>query len=201
VRSPLAWILAGVGILAVLLIGAALAGNDEGETVPAGDWAQSVCGAVGVWRGEIEDIVDAVRVPNAESTSGEEPQSETPQGRTGFVRKSVERAVGATETLVVGIDNAGVPETENGEEAADDISTWAERALGDLEEAQDSLENEADTLEEGIEQFQDATGAIGSALVGGVQTITDVARLDPELAAAFRDASTCQQLREERGAR
>ena len=54
IRRPLAWILAGVGILAVIVVGAAVGGNDDaGETVPAGVWAQSVCGAVGVWRGEI----------------------------------------------------------------------------------------------------------------------------------------------------
>jgi hypothetical protein len=199
-RGPLTWIV-GIAVGVVLVLGVtALIGNrdDQGETVAAGDWAQSVCGSVGAWRGALESIVEDVRTPNAAATGGEEPQSETPQGRTGFVRKGLERAVQATETMVEGIDNAGVPETENGEEAADDVSTWAERALGDLEEAQDSLDEEADSLEEAIEQLQDATGAIGSALVGGVQTITDVAQLDPALAVSLQQSSTCEQLREER---
>ena len=81
------------------------------------------------------------------------------------------------------------------------MSVWAERAHSDLEEAQDSLDDEADSLEAALEQFQNATGAIGATFVGGAQTLTDVAQLDPALAVAFRDASTCQQLREQRGAR
>ena len=183
-RSPVIWLLAAGGVVAVIIAAAAIGGRDEsGETVSAGDWAQNVCGAVAVWRGELEAIVEDVRTPNASSTAGgEEPQSETPQGRTGFVRKGLERAIQATETVVEGIDNAGVPDTEQGEEAAEDVSTWAERALGDLEEAQDSLDEEAETIEASIEQFGDATGAIGAAVVGGVETITGVAELDPALA-------------------
>ena len=196
------WILVAVGVVLVLAVTGLIGSrDDEGEPVTAGEWAQNVCGAVGVWRGEIEATIEQIRTPSANGAPGSEPQSETPQSRTGFVRKGLERSVQATETMVEGIDNAGVPDTESGEEAANDMSVWTERALSDLEEAQDSLDEEADSLEDAIEQFQDATGAIGATLVGGVQTITDVAQLDPALAAAFRDTSTCQQLREERGAR
>ena len=38
---------------------------------------------------------------------------------------------------------------------------------------------------------------IGGVLVSGVQTITDVAELDPALAVALSNSSTCEQLREE----
>jgi hypothetical protein len=198
-RGPLPWILAGVGILAVILVGAALGDDDSGETVPAGQWAQNVCGAVGVWRGAIEPIVEDIRTPNAFSTTGEEPQSETPQGRTAYVRKGLERAVESTETMVEGIESAGTPDSPEGEQAADDIATWAERALDELEEAEDSLEEEADSPEQSIEQFQDAVGAITGAFVGGAETIAGIAELDPALAAAARQSSTCQQLQEERG--
>jgi len=200
-RGPVVWI-AGVAVGLVLVLAVtALIGNrdDQGEQVAAGEWAQSVCGAVGVWRGAMEAIVEDVRTPSAVSMSGEEPQSETPQGRTGLVRKGLERAVQATETMVEGIDNAGVPDTESGEDAADDVSVWAERALDDLEEAEDALEEEADSIDESIEQFTDATGVVGGVLVSGVQTITDVAQLDPALGAAFLNTSACQQLREESG--
>ena len=200
-RGPLTWIV-GVAVGVVLVLGVtALIGNrdERGETVTAGEWAQNVCGAVGVWRGELEAIVEDIRTPSAVSTAGEEPQSETPQGRTGFIRKGLERGVQATETMVEGVDNAGVPDTESGEEAADDMSAWAEGALDDLEEAQDSLDDEADSLEESIEQLTGAARTMAEVLVSGVQTLTDVARLDPELAAAIQDSSTCQQVREENG--
>ena len=200
-RGPLAWIVAGVGVIAVIIVAAAIGGRDEsGETVPAGEWAQSVCGAVGVWRGELESIVEDVRSPNAETAAGsEEPQSETPQGRTGFIRKGLERAVGATETLVEGVDNAGVPDTPDGEEAAERVSDWADDAQEELEESEDALEDEAETLEEAIEQLTDAARTIGAVLASGAQTIVEISRLDPELAAALSDASTCEELREETG--
>ncbi len=194
------WILAAVGILAVILVAAAIGGRDEsGETVPAGEWTQSVCGAIGVWRGELEDIVDDVRNPNAQTAAGsEEPQSETPQGRTGFIRKGLERAVGAAETLVVGIDNAGIPDTPEGEEAAERVSDWAEDAQAELEETEDGLEDDPETIEESITQLADAARTIVAVLGSGVQTIVEVSRLDPELAQAALETSTCQQLRAER---
>ena len=150
-RGPLPWILAAVGVIAVIVVGAAIGGRDDsGEVVPAGEWTQSVCGAIGVWRGELEDIVNDVRDPNAQTAAGsEEPQSETPQGRTGFIRKGLERAVEAADTLVVGIDDAGIPDTPEGEQAAETVSDWADSAQKELEDAQDSLDEEADSLEAG----------------------------------------------------
>ena len=72
------------------------------------------------------------------------------------MRKGLERAVQATETMVEAVDNAGVPDTPQGEEAAEARLRWADSALDDLEEAQDSLDEEADSLEEALEQV---TGA------------------------------------------
>jgi hypothetical protein len=79
------------------------------------------------------------------------------------------------------------------------VSDWADGALDDLEQAQDSLDGEAETLEEAIEQAVGAVSAIGSTLASGVQTVADVARDDPELAGAIEQSSTCQELREEAG--
>jgi hypothetical protein len=155
-----------------------------------------VCGAIGVWRGELESIVEDVRTPNAAAGS-EEPQSETPQGRTGFIRRGLERAVQATETMVVGVENAGTPDTPDGEQVADIVGSWANEALADLEGAQESLEEEADSLEAAIGQVVGGARAIGTVLASGTQALVDVARVDPELASAIRDASTCQELREE----
>ena len=197
-RGPLPWLLAAVGIVAVLVVAALIGDRDRSdETVPAGEWAQSVCGTIAVWRGELEAIVEDIRTPSSESTAGEEPQSETPQGRTGFLRKGVERGVQAAETLVEGIDNAGIPDTEQGEEAAEIASNWADSALNGLEEADDALDDEADSLEESLEQFAEVTRALGTSLVGGVTALADLAQADPELARTVLDTSTCQQLRAE----
>ncbi len=199
-RGPWLWvvvILAGlVGLVAVV----ALVGRDDNkdETIPAAEWADNVCGAVAVYRGQIESIVNGVRDPDASGSLGaEEPQSETPQGRKGFIRDGLEQAIEATETVVVAIDDAGIPDTANGAEASNAISDWADATRDDLEDAQDSLDNEADTLAEAIAQLTDAAKAIAGAVTSGVKAVADVGRTDPELAAALRDSSTCQQLREE----
>ena len=197
-RGPLTWIIGvAVGVVLVLGVTALIGNRDEGgQPVTAGEWAQNVCGAVGAWRGELEAIVEEIRTPSAVDTAGEEPQSETPQGRTGFIRVGVERSVQAAKTLVEGVDNAGVPDTPEGKEAAGRVSDWADSALSDLEKSQDSLDDEADSLEQSIEQLTGSARTIAAVLTSGAQTIVDVGRLDPELAAALRTSSTCQQVRE-----
>jgi hypothetical protein len=200
VRGPLAWIVAAAGVVVVILVVAAIGGRDKSdETVTAGEWAQSMCGAVGVWRGQMEAIVEDIRTPSSAAPSGEEPQSETPQGRTGLVRSGLERAIEATETMVEGLDNAGIPDTAAGEDAAEDISNWANGSLNDLEEAEESLDEEAETLEEAVEQIGGALGTLGSVVANGVQAITTATLTDPELASALQESSTCQELREEAG--
>ena len=129
-RGPLTWIV-GIAVGVVLVLGVtALIGNrdKQGETVTAAEWAQNTCGSVGAFRGEMESIVEDIRTPSAVIASGEEPQSETPQGRTGFIRVGMERGVQATKTLVEGVDNAGIPDTAEGEEAARRVSAWADSA-------------------------------------------------------------------------
>ncbi len=196
--AHVAWIVAAAGIV-LLIVVVALIGNrdNSGETVSAGEWAESVCGAIGVWRGELEATVEEIRTPPAAAGGDVEPQSETPQERTGLIRTGLERAAQATETMVEGIENAGTPDTPNGEEVADVVSSWADSALDELEDAQDSLDEEADTLEASIQQLTGAARAIGSVLASGTRTVADVVQTDPELVSVIRDTSTCQELREE----
>jgi hypothetical protein len=196
VRGPIAWIVGIVGGIILVLVATAMVGNrdDSGETVPAGQWAQSVCGSIGVWRAEIEVIVDGIRQAPATGTGVEEPQSQTPQGSPSLVRSGLEEIVRATEVLVTGIDSSGVPETDQGEAAAEQVASWADTSLANLNEAEDSLETEAATPEEAIGQLTSAAGSIRLVVVSGYETLADIALLDAELAAAIRESSTCQEL-------
>ena len=199
-RAPFTWLVVGVGILLVIVAAAAIGNRDQsGETVPAGEWAQNVCGAVGVWRGQMEAIVEDIRTPSSAAPSGEEPQSETPQGRTALIRAGLERGVEATETVVDAIEASGVPDSANGEASAEQVSAWAAGAVDELNQAQDTLDDESETLEDSIEQLTGAAAAIGTVLASGRQTIADVANSDPELADAVRDSGTCQHVREDAG--
>jgi hypothetical protein len=195
-----AWIVGIVaGIVVVLLITLAIGRhNDKNKTVAAGDWANTVCANIATWRGEMESIVDDVtQAPAVGSLGVEEPQSQTTGGRTELIRDSLTSAVRATSTMVVGIDDAGTPNTAHGKEAASQVSDWAHSAKTDLEQAETALHTQATTLEDAVRKVTGAASAITTSLTTGVRTIASVARLDRELAAAFKNTSTCQGLSQE----
>jgi hypothetical protein len=194
----LGWIIAAVGIVLVLVATGLIGDSDHaGESVPAGEWAQDVCAAVGVWRGEAEAISESFRLS---SESNEQTENvPTPEGRLGSAQVALERSLEAADTLVEAVDRAGVPDTAGGEEAADQVSSWANGAKEDLEEAEDLLDDEPDSLEDDVERVTEIARLIGGVLESGRQTLAAVVTSDPELEAAFRDSSTCQQLQEETG--
>jgi hypothetical protein len=169
----------------------------SGDTVAAGEWAQDVCAAVGVWRGEAEAISESFRLSSESDEQTE--NAPTPEGRLGAAQVALERSIGAADILVEAIDRAGVPDTPEGEEAADQISSWASGAKDDLEEAEDLLDEEPDTLEDDVERVTEIARLVAGVLESGRQVLATVGTSDPELEAAFRDSSTCQQLRAEAG--
>jgi hypothetical protein len=198
------WLVWGVAILAglVLVTGvAALIGgdDDEGETVTATEWADNVCGTVLVWRGTLESIVDGVRSAGQSDAAGGESGAESPQGRAGSVRTGLEQALIATETMVEGVARAGIPDTPNGQDAADTLESWGSGAVDDLEDAQDALGDETDSTGEELEQLGQAVTTLIGVYVSGGQAVADAAGQDPELLAALRSSEKCDQLAEEVG--
>jgi hypothetical protein len=195
----LGWIIAIVGIVLVLVATGLIGDRDRsGDTVPAGEWAHDVCAAVGVWRGEAEAISESFRL-SAESNEQTEGGAQTPEGKLGAAQHALERAIESVDTLVEAIDRAGIPDTAQGDQAAEQVSAWANGAKNDLEEAEDRLDDEGDSLEDDIENVTEAARRIAGVLESGRQVIASVAASDPELEAAFRDSSTCQELRAETG--
>jgi len=198
-RGSVGWVIAGLGIVLVLVATGLIGDRDRsGESVAAGEWTQDVCAAVGVWRGQIEAISESFRL-SAESNDQTETAAPTPEGKLGAAQLALERAIESADTLVEAIDRAGTPDTAGGEEAADQVSSWANGAENDLEQAEDLLDDEPDSLEEDIERVTEVARLIAGVLESGRQVLATVATSDPELEAAFRDSSTCQQLREETG--
>ena len=92
-----------------------------------------------------------------------------------------------------------MPDTPEGEEAAERLNDWAQDAQDELEETEDGLDDEAETLEDSIAQLTDAARTVGAVLASGWQTIVEVTQLDQELALALAGSSTCDELREEVG--
>jgi hypothetical protein len=197
-RGWVVWVGVLVGLVVLIGIGAAIGGDDDtDETVTALEWADNVCGTVLVWRGEMESIVDGVRAAGQAGTSGTESGAQSPQGRSGSVLTGLEQALLATETMVEGIARAGVPDTPEGETAAQGLESWASDSVDEIEDAQNALEEDVDTTSEEIERLSDAVGTIVAVYASGGQAVADAAVADPELGSALRDSEKCEQLREE----
>jgi hypothetical protein len=146
----------------------------------------------------MESIVDAVTQPPAVGDLGvEEPQSLTPEGRTQLIRDGLVSAITATNTMVIGIEDAGTPDTAHGKQAAGEVSDWAHGAKNDLEQAHNALHTQATDLQDAVRKVTEAATAITTSLTTGIRTIVGVGRLDPELATALAEANSCQRLREE----
>jgi hypothetical protein len=191
----LGWIVAAVGLLLVLVATGLIGDRDRrDETVPADEWADSVCGAIGVWRGEAEAISESFRIA-IESNETTESGAPSPEGKLGAAQVALERSLEAADILIEAVERAGVPQTAQGEQAAQQISDWANGAKADLEEAEELLDEEPDTLEEDIERVSEIARLIAGALESGRQILATAAASDAELETALRDSGTCQELR------
>ena len=195
------WLVAAgiaAGLVVLLGVVALIGGDDDsGETVSAQEWADNVCGTVLVWRGEMESIVDGVRSAGGSGTAGSESGAESPQGESGSVRTGLEQALLATETMVEGVSRAGIPDTPNGQDAADGLSGWADGAVDEIERAQDALGEETDSTSDELEQLAAAVGTIVEVYASGGQAVADASGEDPELLTALAQSATCENLKEE----
>ena len=193
-RSPAAWlvaILAGIGIVigATALIGWS---DNRDETVPAVQWANDVCGAVEVWRAELEGITDQFR------SEGEIHADMTREDLRGSVRLALSRTVVATDTLIEGIRDAGTPDSEGGQQTADDIESWADSAKEDLDNALEEFEDAGDEPGERLDAIAATSAALASTLTEGFRTLTQATQ-DPELRAAAAEAPRCSELQGQGG--
>jgi hypothetical protein len=199
-RGWVVWVGILLGLVVLIAVVAGIGGDDDTqETVSALEWADNVCGTVLVWRGEMESIVDGARASGRAGTSGSESGAQSPQGRSGSVLTGLEQALLATETMVKGIARAGIPDTPNGEDVADELASWADDAVDELEDAQDALAEDTDTTSEELERLSGAVGTIVEVYASGGQAIAEAAVDDPELLVALRQSETCDRLAEEVG--
>jgi hypothetical protein len=185
-------------LVALTVVVVIVGSNDKSnETVTASEWVDSVCGAVGVWRGEMRSIVKDVRLAPAYGGSSDEPQSEVKRGRVTALRQGLDNAVRATQTMATAVDNAGIPDTPEGETAAGSVANWANASADRLQDAQVALDSKPDSLEEAVDNLATVTTAFRETLTSAVSTMTGVVKTDPQLAAAALSSTTCRQMNEE----
>lgn len=173
-----------IAIAAVLITAC---GDDDdgggGGSVSASDYASDICTAFLGWR-------DAIQKRQQDLQQGLSPGISPQEGKDalgGFLGD----AVTASDDLVQQVEDAGVPDAENGQEAADALQKAAQDARDELAKAQADVEElptddraafgtAADELGNGV---RTALGEVGS----GLEDIES-----EELDKAFDEEEACQ---------
>lgn len=182
-----------IGAVAALTLGAC--GGDDGgggaepdadggaETVSVDDYASDVCNALSAWVTDIQDRAATI-------TEGIDP------GDADAGKERLEEFIGETVTgtdeLIASVEEAGIPDTEGGEEAAEQIQTGLEQVKTILEDAQTQIAdlptNDPQAFGQGAQEIatslQEATGEAASTI--------DSANSE-ELTEAFGSNEDCAQ--------
>jgi hypothetical protein len=169
-----------IAATAVLL--AACGGGKGGDKVAAGDYARDVCTAFTDWR-------DAIQKHQTELKNGLEPGITPAEGKkalAGFLGNVVDRS----DALVKDVEDAGVPDAENGQKVADALQGAAKQARDKLAEAEGNVKD----LPTGSRQaFDKAANAFGADIKTALGSVGDGLQdmNSPAVEKAFNDESAC----------
>ena len=158
-------------------------GGDESTTAaqPAGDWAQGLCSAALTWKDSLGTAVDAVKGHPSKDT----------------ITSAADDAESATKTFVDDVKALGVPQTESGQLAKDEVDNLADQ----LESSVDSIKQDADDVSSGKDvaaSLASIAATAGTMVTYVKEAVTDIQGLDAtgELETAFRNASSCKELKQ-----
>jgi hypothetical protein len=154
-------------------------GDDESESE---SYANSVCTELSQWVTSIDDAISSV-TEGGLTTDREELEA------------SVQEATDATRELADDLAELGAPETEDGEEAREELDSLATE-----------LRQQVDAIEVAIDS-DSGTGSVATSVTTAVSTATTAAsstfesleELDPggELGEAFQNSDDCDSLRDQ----
>lgn len=172
-----------MGVLALaagLLLAAGCGGSDD-ETSGADEWANSVCSAVTTWTTSVTAAAQSLQGGNLSEDS---------------LESAVDDLTEATKTLADDVEDAGKPDTANGQQAKDLV----EQLANDLDEGVQTIGDALDDVSgssgilTAISQIS-GTLATMSTQVGDI--VDELEQLDPagELEDAINDSDECTSLR------
>ncbi len=158
--------------------GGGSASSTQGSTT-AQDWANSLCQAVGSWNDSITSAGAALK------------DNPTEEG----LRNAADEVQSATQTLSDDLEGLGAPDTESGQQAKDSVDHLAGQLDGGLEEIQGAVEGAASVSDAltAISTVSSTLVAMGDEISSTVQKLQQ-ADAQGELAAAFRQAGSCNEL-------
>jgi hypothetical protein len=176
----------GVSVVAIALAGCGGNGNGDGNgdggTVSAEAYAQNLCASM-------QTYIDEVTTLSTDFAAEIDPAATLDEQRNA-VLSFLDDVLAATDRLITGVEDAGVPDIDNGEDVVVAIEETFAEARGILEDARaqveaisvDDPQAFADQLNEIGTTIQTSLGEIGSSL----------AAIDaPELNAAVSDDPDC----------
>jgi membrane protein implicated in regulation of membrane protease activity len=172
------------GLLAVVLVVAlALAGcgGDDDESASE-SYANSVCTELSEWVTSIDDSIRSL-TEGGLSTDQEDLEA------------AVAETTEATDELVDDLRELGPPDTEEGEQAKEELDSLAT----ELRQQVDTIETAVDS-DSGAAAFATTVStAVSTATTAASSTFEDLEELDPsgELADAFENSDDCDSLRDQ----
>ena len=168
-----------LGALTVISLALVAAGCGGSEKDTTATWADGLCSALTTWTASVEAAATTIR---------ESPSADS-------LLAAVDDVIEATGTLADDVKGLGRPETDAGQQAEETLTELA-----------DSLERDAGTLQETLDQaggggltgllkaMPAITGTFASMANAVGQAFTDLEQLDAkgELEQAFQDAESCK---------
>ena len=171
-------------LLVVVVPAFAIAACGSGG-VPAAEYMSSVCSELRTWLQGIQADAQEVQALDPQT-----PPDEQKEKATAFLDTTIEN----TEEMISAVNDAGVPDVENGEEIAADVVAALEKAKEAYEEADAKLADLATddpaAFQQGLSEIGQALSAQGEALSTSMSTLQE----SEELQNAGEDEPSCQEL-------
>lgn len=183
-------VLVALGLLVTL--GLAACGGDDGDSggdgggggsASAAAYAAEVCGAMKDW---------VTTVQEKSSALGESAAAGDAEAGKDLLVTLLGDISAATGDLVAAVEDAGVPEVDNGEEIAANLADAFRQAQQILDDAQEDVE----ALPSDPQAFQQGAAEIGPTLQEAISSITESLEgsQSTELDQAFEEEEACQSV-------
>lgn len=190
-------IVIGIIVLTGVLAAVGSGSDNTGETVRASQWADDVCGSAGAWQGELKDLRKEINESSYGARDSDGGSGDVVEHLV-FVRSIVPRTIAAThDTLLRGLDRAGIPDANQGKEAAVILRNWAVKTQNGLVVVHRAYRHKPKTTSSAFASIAGAATVLGQSAVNGHAAFKQVSALDPALADAIDGSRNCRDLMKE----
>lgn len=159
---------------------AACGGDDSSQTSSPSEWADTLCTDLGQWRSSLQETASSFKGDLSKENA-----------------QDAANAVGdATETLVGQIKDLGRPDTQDGQQAQDEVNNLSD----ELETGSNEIQRAADDVSSAADVPQAAASITATATrlrTEVTSTLTNLSQLAPgsELQSAVEQSSACNDLK------